>query len=184
MIGQHFDNPPRREGVLDGVGATLVNIGQAHRLIGPFTLQPVEQPLGQPQVFTDESSREEAKGFAGVVFRQLDASGHVLAVYLRGAQIAHQRQHASKPRCVFGQLVCQTSNRFKRTTGRYAALDMVSIGDPCVARLMREPAEEFSDVRIGGGLKLALLVSAVGTVYLGVFPARVLDWTMIASALK
>ena len=60
MIGQHFDNPPRREGVLDGVGATLVNIGQAHRLIGPFTLQPVEQPLGQPQVFTDESSRTAA----------------------------------------------------------------------------------------------------------------------------
>ena len=45
-----------------------------------------------------------------------------------------------------------------------------------VQMYMREPKDEFTDVSLPGSLKLALAVAAAGTVYLGVLPARVLDW--------
>ena len=50
-----------------------------------------------------------------------------------------------------------------------------------VQMYMREPNEEFSDVRLGGAVKVALFVSAVGTVYMGVLPTRVLDWAAAAT---
>jgi NADH-quinone oxidoreductase subunit N len=50
-----------------------------------------------------------------------------------------------------------------------------------VQMYMRDPKEEFSDLRIPGSLKLALLVAAVGTIYLGVMPTRILDWTVLAA---
>jgi NADH-quinone oxidoreductase subunit N len=55
-----------------------------------------------------------------------------------------------------------------------------------VQMYMREPNEEFSDVRIAGSLKVALAISALGTLYLGILPTRVLDWTATAalSALR
>jgi NADH-quinone oxidoreductase subunit N len=42
-----------------------------------------------------------------------------------------------------------------------------------VQMYMREPHEEFSDVPLYGGVKLAILVSAIGTLYLGILPTRV-----------
>jgi NADH-quinone oxidoreductase subunit N len=53
-----------------------------------------------------------------------------------------------------------------------------------VQMYMRDPAEDFSNVKLDTSLKLALFVSVVGTIYMGVFPTRVLDWTTIASALR
>jgi NADH-quinone oxidoreductase subunit N len=50
-----------------------------------------------------------------------------------------------------------------------------------VQMYMRDPADEFSDLRIMGSLKVALLVSAIGTLYLGVLPTRILDWTVAAA---
>lgn len=50
-----------------------------------------------------------------------------------------------------------------------------------VQMYMREPTDEFSDLRLCGSLKLALAVSVVGTLYLGVLPTRILDWTSIAA---
>ncbi|PYS30878.1 MAG: NADH-quinone oxidoreductase subunit N [Acidobacteria bacterium] len=50
-----------------------------------------------------------------------------------------------------------------------------------VQMYMREPNEEFSDVRVAGSLKVALVVSAIGTLYLGILPTRVLDWTTTAA---
>jgi NADH-quinone oxidoreductase subunit N len=50
-----------------------------------------------------------------------------------------------------------------------------------VQMYMRDPSEEFSDLRIRGSLKAALLVSSVGTLYLGILPTRVLDWTANAA---
>jgi NADH-quinone oxidoreductase subunit N len=52
-----------------------------------------------------------------------------------------------------------------------------------VQMYMREPNEEFSDLRVAGSLKAALVISAIGTLYLGILPTRVLDWTTTA-ALK
>src|SRR6516162_1565862 len=46
---------------------------------------------------------------------------------------------------------------------------------------MREPAEEFADVRVPASVKFALLVSVVGTLYLGVLPTTVLEWTSSAT---
>jgi NADH:ubiquinone oxidoreductase subunit 2 (subunit N) len=46
---------------------------------------------------------------------------------------------------------------------------------------MREPNDEFSDVRMAASLKVALAISAIGTIYLGVLPARILDWTAAAA---
>ena len=55
-----------------------------------------------------------------------------------------------------------------------------------VQMYMREPAEEFADVRVPASVKFALLVSVVGTLYLGVLPTSVLEWTSSAtlSALR
>src|SRR5262249_44868727 len=50
-----------------------------------------------------------------------------------------------------------------------------------VQMYMREPTEEFSDVRVSGGLKVALVSAFAGTLYLGVLPMRVLDWTATAA---
>jgi NADH-quinone oxidoreductase subunit N len=50
-----------------------------------------------------------------------------------------------------------------------------------VQMYMRDPIEEFADVRIPTSVKLALLISVVGTLYLGVLPTRALDWTAAAA---
>jgi NADH-quinone oxidoreductase subunit N len=51
-----------------------------------------------------------------------------------------------------------------------------------VQMYMRDPHEEFSDVRVAPAYSLALLVTAVGTLYLGVLPARILEWASQAAA--
>src|SRR6185503_5294213 len=50
-----------------------------------------------------------------------------------------------------------------------------------VQMYMREPTDEFSDVRIPGSVKLALLVTAAGTLYFGIFPTSMLEWTSSAA---
>ena len=50
-----------------------------------------------------------------------------------------------------------------------------------VQMYMREPKDEFADVAVPGTIKLALFVSAVGTLYLGVLPTSVLNWTSSAA---
>jgi NADH-quinone oxidoreductase subunit N len=50
-----------------------------------------------------------------------------------------------------------------------------------VQMYMREPGEEFSNLHMGRDLKIALLVSAIGTLYLGILPTRILDWTATAT---
>src|SRR5262245_32075519 len=52
-----------------------------------------------------------------------------------------------------------------------------------VQMYMREPIEDFTDVAVPVSAKLALFVSAVGTLYLGILPTAVLEWTSSA-ALK
>src|SRR5438067_12991738 len=41
-----------------------------------------------------------------------------------------------------------------------------------VQMYMREPNEEFTNLNLPGSLKVALLISAAGTLYLGVLPTR------------
>ncbi len=50
-----------------------------------------------------------------------------------------------------------------------------------VQMYMREPGEEFSDLRVPASLKIALLIAAIGTLYLGLLPTRVLDWSTTAA---
>jgi NADH-quinone oxidoreductase subunit N len=50
-----------------------------------------------------------------------------------------------------------------------------------VQMYMREPNEEFSDVSVPAGVKVAILVSAASTLYLGILPTRVLDWAASAA---
>jgi NADH-quinone oxidoreductase subunit N len=50
-----------------------------------------------------------------------------------------------------------------------------------VQMYMRPPADEFSDVPLTGSVKTALLIASVGTLYLGILPARLLDWTAAAA---
>jgi len=50
-----------------------------------------------------------------------------------------------------------------------------------VQMYMRDPVDDFSDLRLCGSLKAALVVSCVGTLYLGILPSRVLDWTVNAA---
>ncbi len=50
-----------------------------------------------------------------------------------------------------------------------------------VQMYMRDPNEEFADVRTTGPLKLALAITIAGTLYLGILPTRFLDWTVSAA---
>ena len=50
-----------------------------------------------------------------------------------------------------------------------------------VQMYMREPKEEFSDVALPAGIKLALVVSVAGTLYLGILPTSVIEWTSSAA---
>jgi NADH-quinone oxidoreductase subunit N len=50
-----------------------------------------------------------------------------------------------------------------------------------VQMYMREPSEEFSDLRLVSSLKAALFISSAGTLYLGILPTRVLDWAANAA---
>jgi NADH-quinone oxidoreductase subunit N len=50
-----------------------------------------------------------------------------------------------------------------------------------VQMYMREPSGDFADVRVNGSVKVALIVASVGTLYLGILPARLLDWTASAA---
>ena len=53
-----------------------------------------------------------------------------------------------------------------------------------VQMYMHEPNEDFADAHTPTALKLALAITAIGTLWLGIMPTRVLDWTTIASALR
>jgi NADH-quinone oxidoreductase subunit N len=55
-----------------------------------------------------------------------------------------------------------------------------------VQMYMRDPTEDFADLRIAGSLKLALFITAVGVLYLGILPTRILEWSASAAltALK
>jgi NADH-quinone oxidoreductase subunit N len=50
-----------------------------------------------------------------------------------------------------------------------------------VQMYMRDPAEDFADLRIAGSLKLALFIAAVGVLYLGILPTRILEWSTSAA---
>lgn len=50
-----------------------------------------------------------------------------------------------------------------------------------VQMYMQEPKEGFSDVSVPGSVKVALALSAAGTLYLGILPMRILDWTAEAA---
>ena len=50
-----------------------------------------------------------------------------------------------------------------------------------VQMYMREPKEDFADVPLPGRVKLALVVSVAGTLYLGILPASLIEWTSSAA---
>jgi NADH-quinone oxidoreductase subunit N len=50
-----------------------------------------------------------------------------------------------------------------------------------VQMYMKEPSEDFSDARMTPSLIMALLAAAAGTLYLGILPAKVLEWTAAAA---
>ena len=50
-----------------------------------------------------------------------------------------------------------------------------------VQMYMRDPREDFSDVRLAPSYNLALLIAAAGTLYLGVWPSRILEWASQAA---
>ena len=50
-----------------------------------------------------------------------------------------------------------------------------------VQMYMKEPGEDFGDVRMTPALGAALAIAAIGTLYLGILPARVLEWTATAA---
>lgn len=50
-----------------------------------------------------------------------------------------------------------------------------------VQMYMREPSEDFADVRVNPGLTAALLAAAAATLYLGILPSRILDWTAVSA---
>jgi NADH-quinone oxidoreductase subunit N len=50
-----------------------------------------------------------------------------------------------------------------------------------VQMYMKEPKEDFADVTVPFPVKLALVVSVAGTLYLGILPTSVLEWTTSAA---
>ncbi len=50
-----------------------------------------------------------------------------------------------------------------------------------VQMYMHPPAEDFDDLRSAPGWNIALVIAAGGTLYLGILPTRVLEWTASAA---
>jgi NADH-quinone oxidoreductase subunit N len=50
-----------------------------------------------------------------------------------------------------------------------------------VQMYMREPQEEFTDVKVTGAINIALVAAVAGTLYLGILPTRILEWTAEAA---
>ncbi len=50
-----------------------------------------------------------------------------------------------------------------------------------VQMYMKEPAEDFADVRMTPALGSALAIAAFGTLYLGILPTRLFEWTATAA---
>jgi NADH-quinone oxidoreductase subunit N len=50
-----------------------------------------------------------------------------------------------------------------------------------VQMYMKDPNEDFADAKLTPALTAALVLAAVGTLYLGFLPARVLEWTSSAA---
>jgi NADH-quinone oxidoreductase subunit N len=50
-----------------------------------------------------------------------------------------------------------------------------------VQMYMRDPSEDFADAPTTPALNLALAITSVGTIYLGVMPTRILEWTATAA---
>jgi NADH-quinone oxidoreductase subunit N len=50
-----------------------------------------------------------------------------------------------------------------------------------VQMYMKEPTEDFADVRLSIGIGAALVIAAAGTLYLGLLPAKILEWTSSAA---
>jgi NADH-quinone oxidoreductase subunit N len=50
-----------------------------------------------------------------------------------------------------------------------------------VQMYMKEPGEDFGDVGMTPALGAALAIAAIGTLYLGILPTRVLEWTSAAA---
>jgi NADH-quinone oxidoreductase subunit N len=53
-----------------------------------------------------------------------------------------------------------------------------------VQMYMHPAAEDFADARTSPALKLALILTAIGTIYLGIMPERFLDWTALAASIR
>jgi len=51
-----------------------------------------------------------------------------------------------------------------------------------VQMYMREPLENFGDVRLSRGVLAALVIAAAGVIYFGILPARAFDWAARAAA--
>src|SRR5262249_42824001 len=49
-----------------------------------------------------------------------------------------------------------------------------------VQMYMRDPTEDFADLRMPPALYIGLLIAAAGTLYLGILPTRILEWTVQA----
>jgi len=50
-----------------------------------------------------------------------------------------------------------------------------------VQMYMNVPKEEFSDLRVAGSLKVALIIAGIGVIYLGILPTRILEWSAAAA---
>ena len=50
-----------------------------------------------------------------------------------------------------------------------------------VQMYMKEPGEDFGDVKMTPALGASLALAAIGTLYLGLLPSRVLEWTSSAA---
>jgi NADH-quinone oxidoreductase subunit N len=51
-----------------------------------------------------------------------------------------------------------------------------------VQMYMRDPNDDFADANRTTALTLALAITAAGTIWLGVMPTTILDWTIVAAA--
>jgi NADH-quinone oxidoreductase subunit N len=50
-----------------------------------------------------------------------------------------------------------------------------------VQMYMKEPTEDFSDVRFSPGVNISLAIAAAATLYLGILPSGLLDWATAAA---
>ena len=110
MVLKNHHQPSGRLSLPDRVRPQPINIGQAHKRLGPLRLQPSQKRLGLGQVAADAACLEQPQGLRGIVLGDLDAGGHGIGPKLGGLKVGDDLQYPTDARALRRYLPVERSD--------------------------------------------------------------------------